>query len=77
MEEHFLKDFVSGPAGVEPEQCYNSAGDCIIYQTSDEPTVAKGVDNVLTVFYSLLTGKAIGYEIKGVKRIISKFGLNH
>ncbi len=76
MEEHFLKDFVSGPRGVEPEPWYNSAGDCVIYQTSDEPMVAKRVDPVLTIYHSLNTGKAIGYEIKGVKAIINKFGLD-
>jgi hypothetical protein len=75
MEEHFLRDFVSGPKGIEPEPWYNSAGDCIICQTTDEPMVAKRVDNVLTVYHSLSTGKTIGYEIKGVKAIINKFGL--
>jgi|SRR5882762_6881866 len=76
MEDHFLKDFVSGPTGVPPEPWYNSAGDCIIYQTADEPFVADRVDEILTLYRSLDTGLAIGYQIKGVRAILRIFGID-
>jgi hypothetical protein len=76
MEEHFLKDFVSDEVKSRPEPWYNSAGDCIIYQTTDEATVAERVDELLTIYRSLETGKAIGYQIKGVLAIIKIFGLD-
>jgi len=76
MEEHFLKNLVSGPSGVALEPWYNPDGDCIIYQMSDEAIVADRVDEVLTIYRSVNTGNAIGYQIKGVAAIIQRFGLD-
>jgi len=76
MEEHFLKDFVSGPSGLPPEPWYNPDGDCIIYQTADEAVVADRLDEVVTIYRSAITGKALGYQIKGVAAIVKKFGLD-
>lgn len=77
MEEHFLKDFVSGRSGQEelPEPWYNPDGDCIIYQTADEAIVADRIDESLTIYRSVETNKAIGYQIKGVAEIVRRFGL--
>src|SRR6266498_1334792 len=74
MEEHFLKDFVSGPSGVPPEPWYNPHGDCIIYQTTNEAIVADRIDEVLTIYRSFETSKAVGYQIKDVAAIIGRFG---
>ncbi len=74
MEEHFLKDFVSGPSGVPPEPWYNPHGDCIIYQTTNEAIVADRIDEVLTIYRSFETSKAVGYQIKDVGAIIKLFG---
>jgi hypothetical protein len=69
MEEHFLKDFVSGEKGISPEPWYNPDGDCIIYQVVDDATVAQRIDEVLTIYRSFESGKAIGFQI-------NKFGWN-
>lgn len=74
MEEHFLKDFVSGERGGIPEPWYNPEGDCITYQTIDEAIVAQRVDEVLTIYRSFENGKAIGFQIKGIAAIVKRFG---
>src|SRR5277367_5106444 len=74
MEEHFLKDFVSGPKGGEHKPWWNPAGDCIIYQTSDEATVAERIDDILTIYVSVVSGKPIGFQIKGIGAMSNKFG---
>jgi len=78
MEEHFLKDFVSGTSGQSGQQepWYNPDGDCIIYQTTDEAIVADRIDESLTIYRSFESGKAIGYQIKGVAAIVKRFGLD-
>jgi hypothetical protein len=73
MEEHFLKDFVSGPSGIAPKPWFNPDGDCIIYQTSDEPFVAERIDEVLTLYRSIESDAVIGYQIKGVRAILHLF----
>lgn len=75
MEEHFLKDFVSDVERENPKPWYNPDGDCIIYQMIDEAVVADRIDELLTIYRSATTNKAIGYEIKGVRAIIQLFGL--
>ncbi|MBI4023977.1 MAG: hypothetical protein HY360_03295 [Verrucomicrobia bacterium] len=74
MEEHFLKDFVSGPPGGDSGPWYNPEGDCIIYQTVDEGVIANRIDEILTIYTSAVSGKDIGFQIKGVAAIISRFG---
>jgi hypothetical protein len=76
MEDHFLKEFVVGQSRSDPEPWYNPEGDCIIYQTSDEAIVAERIDNLLTIYRSISTNKAIGYQIKGVLAILQRFGLH-
>jgi hypothetical protein len=74
MEEHFLKDFVTDVAREEPRPWYNGAGDCIVFQTTDEAFVAERVDEVLTIYRSIEKNTPIGYQIKGVKALTEKFG---
>jgi hypothetical protein len=74
MEEHFLKDFVSGPRGGEHRPWYNPDGDCVIYQTSDEATIAERIDDVLTIYVSAISEKPIGFQIKGIGAMINQFG---
>ena len=76
MAEHFLRDHVSGASREAPTPWYNPEGDCIIYQASDEAVIAERVDDLLTIYRSFNTGKAIGYQIKGVMAIIQIFGLD-
>jgi len=74
MEEHFLKDFVVGLSRRQSEPWYNPEGDCIIYQMCDEGMVAARIDEVLTVYNSAVTGKTIGFQIKGVAALAKMFG---
>ncbi len=72
-KKHFLEDFVSGPSGITPEPWFNPPGDCIIYQTSDEPFVADRIDELLTLYRSIENNAVIGYQIKGVRAILNIF----
>ena len=77
MEEHFLKDFVSGPKGIKPPvPYYNPHGDCITFQLVDEAIVADGIDDVLTIYRSVVTNKPIGYQLKNVQAIARQSGCN-
>jgi hypothetical protein len=40
----------------------------------DEATIADRIDEVLTIYRSALSHKPIGYQIKGVAALASKFG---
>jgi hypothetical protein len=75
MEEHFLKDFVSGESKFSPEPWYNPFGDCIVYRTVDHEVIANRIDEILTIYVSAATDKPIGFQIKGVGAIVRKFGL--
>jgi hypothetical protein len=76
MEEHFLKEFVSGVSREASKPWYNPAGDCIIYQMADEAIVADRIDRSLTIYRSAINNRPIGFQIKGVDAITQKFGLN-
>lgn len=72
MEEHFLKDFVTGEPGFRTEPWYNPYGDCIEYQTVNEAVVADRIDGLLTIYRSALTDKPVGFQIKGVRVLLDK-----
>lgn len=74
MEAHFLKKFTSGRRSKTRKPWYNPDGDCIVYHTVDEATVAERVDDVLTVYKSTISGKAIGFQLKGVGAIMRALG---
>ncbi|MBM3878998.1 MAG: hypothetical protein FJ387_04665 [Verrucomicrobia bacterium] len=74
MEKHFLSAFVEGTERESPKPWYNPDGDCIVYQFGDEAIVADRVDEILTIYRSVETGKSIGYQIKGVCALGRKFG---
>jgi hypothetical protein len=74
MEEHFLKEFVSGVSRETPKPWYNPEGDCIVYQMVDEAIIADRIDGVLTIYRSVINNRPIGYQIKGVGALASRFG---
>ncbi len=76
MEKHFLDDMMEGEPTFRAEPWYNRDGDCIIYKMADEAVVAERVDELLTVYNSAVDNRPIGFQIKGVHAIISKFGLD-
>jgi hypothetical protein len=78
MEKHFLEDMMKGQGQPEfrAEPWYNPYGDCIVYQMVDVAVVAERVDELLTIYRSASDNRAIGFQIKGVHAIITKFGLD-
>ncbi|MBN1488453.1 MAG: hypothetical protein JXA69_00930 [Phycisphaerae bacterium] len=76
MEEHFLKDYVSGPSAFSSAPWYNPCGDCIVFESADEATVAERIDDVLTIYRSAIDDRPIGFQIKGVRAIIAKCGFD-
>jgi hypothetical protein len=77
MEKHFLADMMAGEGKPEfrAEPWYNPCGDCIVYKIADEAVVADRIDELLTVYHSAVDNRPIGFQIKGVKAIIRKLGL--
>jgi len=76
MEEHFLADRMEGTPEFRAEPWYNPHGDCVVFQMADEAFVAERVDEVLTVYNSAIDNRPIGFQIKGVRAIITRFGLD-
>ena len=75
MEKHFLEDMMEGEPVFKAEPWYNPHGDCVVYKIADEALVADRIDEMLTVYNSAVDDRPIGFQIKGVRAIISKFGL--
>lgn len=78
FKKHFLADLVKdqGQPEFRPEPWYNPYGDCIVFQMVDEAVVADRVDDLLTIYRSVVDSRPIGFQIKGVAAIIKKFGLD-
>lgn len=75
MEKHFLEEFVSGEKRETSRPWYNADGDCVICQLDmDTEIIADRIDELLTIYRALDTGKSIGFQIKGVQALASKFG---
>jgi hypothetical protein len=77
LEEHFLKNQMEGEPEFKPEPWYNRHGDCVVYQGADEATYAERVDSILTLYRSADDGRVVGFQVKGVAAIMSKFGFDH
>jgi len=76
MEKHFLADMMEGTPAFKAEPWYNPYGDCVTHKMADEAIVADRVDEWLTVYNSAVDNRPIGFQIKGVHAIITKFGLD-
>ena len=76
MEKHFLADMMEGEPTFRDEPWYNPDGDCIVYKMADEAIVADRIDELLTVYNSAVDNRPIGFQIKGVRAILRKFGLD-
>jgi hypothetical protein len=74
MEEHFLNKYVKGKKGFRAEPWYNAIGDCIEYQTVNEAVVAHRIDEKLTIYHSVETNKPVGFKIKDVMAMLSRYG---
>ena len=83
MEEDFLKEWSKDFGGDEKlgshkdnvGMWYNKDGDCIQFQTKQVAVVADRVDEYLTIYRSAEDNQAIGFQLKDVKRLINKYGL--
>jgi len=76
MEKHFLADMMEGTPTFKAEPWYNPHGGCISYKMADEAVVADRVDEWLTVYNSAVDNRPIGFQMKGVRAIITKFGVD-
>lgn len=74
MDDHFLKDVVSGESEFRSDPWYNPDGDCIIHKIANEAVVADRIDELLTLYRSAIDNRVIGYQIKGVLALIKRFG---
>ena len=75
MEKHFLADFVSGVQRETPRPWLNIHGDCIVCQLDvDTAVFAERIDELLSIYRSAETRKAVGFQIKGVRAITERFG---
>lgn len=74
MEEHFLSKHVKGKKGFRAEPWYNAIGDCVEYHTINEAVVADRIDEKLTIYRSVITNKPIGFKLKDVQALLSKYG---
>ena len=74
MEEHFLNKYVEGEKGFKAEPWYNAIGDCIEYRTINEAVIADRIDEKLTIYRSAISDRPIGFKIKDVQAILSKYG---
>jgi len=73
-EKHFLDKYIEGEKGFQAKAWYNAIGDCIEYQTVNEAIVADRIDEKLTIYRSVITNKPVGFKIKDVQAILSKYG---
>jgi hypothetical protein len=76
MEKHFLNDIVEGQPEFKAEPWYNHHGDCVVFQMANEAVIGDRVDEILTVYRSAVDQRPIGYQIKGIAALISKFGVD-
>jgi hypothetical protein len=76
MEKHFLQSMMRGRPKFRAEPWYNPHGDCVVFQLADEAFVAERIDELLTVYHSVIDKRTIGFQIKGVQAMINKFGLD-
>ncbi|OHB77285.1 MAG: hypothetical protein A2Z25_10535 [Planctomycetes bacterium RBG_16_55_9] len=74
MAEHFLDQYVEGEKGFLAEPWYNALGDCIEYHTANEAVVADRIDEKLTIYRSVTTNKPVGFKLKDVQAILSRYG---
>lgn len=54
----------------EPNAYYDSDGDCIEFVAKPDSFYAERVDDLVTVYYSQVTGELMGSLIKGVSRFL-------
>lgn len=77
MEMHFLAHLVAGAGAPEfsAEPWYNPYGDCIQFLGANEAVYADRVDEIVTLYRAQRDNRAVGFQIKGVRAIIERFGL--
>src|SRR5262245_34116816 len=56
----------------QPTATYDPDGDCIEFLVKPDPFHAERVDDLVTVYYSQVTGEVIGSLLKGVSAFCKK-----
>lgn len=78
MEKGTLTDYLQRhatpmPDRASPRPWYNQCGDCIDFQTENVAVVADRIDHYLTIYRSVETNAAIGFQLKDVKALMEKY----
>ncbi|MCP4267700.1 MAG: hypothetical protein GY777_19395 [Candidatus Brocadiaceae bacterium] len=55
---------------------YNEEGDCIQFKTMHVATVGKRIDDFLTLYLSIEDNKPIGFQLKDIHALISKYDID-
>ena len=76
MDQEFLAEFKTAKPTFKAEAFYNEHGDCIDYQTVDEPFYGDRLNSLVTVYRSMRDRRVIGFLVKGVRRILQTIDCN-
>jgi hypothetical protein len=83
MEEKFItqlkediedKDF--GSKQEDLQLWYNEEGDCIQFKTMHVATIGERIDDFLTLYKSVEDNKPIGFQLKDIHALISKYDID-
>lgn len=74
MDTHFLASDVTGTPGFSAEPWYNPDGDCLVCRIANEAIVADRIDGVLTIYRSAIDDRPIGFQLKGIRSLLSRYG---
>ena len=79
-EDKKLEDYLreNEPEGFRPSPCYVPENDSMTFFFRNNESFARRIDGLLTIYLSLDTEDLVGFEIKGVRHILSsvdEFGI--
>jgi hypothetical protein len=77
--QHGLAQFLTEETVEEftPTPYWEPETDSLIFYFKDEPSYSKRINDLATVFLSAIDDQLVGFEIKGIKRILSRLGRFH
>ena len=70
--EDYLRE--NEPEGFRPFPCYVPENDSLTFFFRNHESFARRIDSLLTIYLSLDTEDLVGFEIKGVRHILSAKG---
>jgi hypothetical protein len=83
MEDAFIKqlkhDIEGSEFGSKQEELqiwYNQEGDCVQFKTMHVATIAKRIDEYLTLYISIEDNKPIGFQLKDIHALANKYDVD-